>query len=113
MFFLHQSIIIQGGGGILFSSENPDAISTAKSILLIGFMIQIAAFSLFGIFALICECSFTYRNYFSLKRKNLLRFSFPDQKRARNAGIKPGPWTNCLYTLYFGKLFHNMKDHRI
>ncbi|GJN90955.1 hypothetical protein Rhopal_003969-T1 [Rhodotorula paludigena] len=79
------SIVVQGAGGSLFASDDPDTFSKAKPILLVGFIIQIIGLGLFGIFAGICT-SASARNHL----------------RARRASVPPGGWTKCLYTLYAG-----------
>ncbi|GAA6006007.1 RTA1 domain-containing protein [Rhodotorula paludigena] len=72
------SIVVQGAGGSLFASDDPDTFSKAKPILLVGFIIQIIGLGLFSIFAGIYHL------------------------RARRAAVPPGGWTKCLYTLYAG-----------
>jgi len=74
------SFVIQGAGGSLFSSDNPDLYKTAKAILLVGFIAQICGLGLFAIFAIIYHV------------------------RARRAGVPTGAWTRCLWTLYAGSI---------
>lgn len=72
------SFVVQGGGGSLYSSNNPKLYAPAKAILVCGFLVQIISFGIFGIFAIMY------------------------QTRARKAGEVEGKWTMCLYTLYVG-----------
>lgn len=38
----------------LFASDNGDAVASAPHILIVGFLIQIVSFGIFGMFALVC-----------------------------------------------------------
>ncbi|GAA5893703.1 RTA1 domain-containing protein [Sporobolomyces salmoneus] len=75
------SFCVQGAGGALYSSDNVSIYPTAKAILLVGFIIQIIAFGIFAIFAIIYQI------------------------RVRRAGVPSGQWTTCLCTLYLGTIF--------
>ncbi|GAA5896760.1 hypothetical protein JCM8208_007079 [Rhodotorula glutinis] len=74
------SFVVQGAGGSLFSSDNVNLYTTAKAILLVGFIIQIIGLGLFACFAIIYHV------------------------RARRAGVPKGDWTKCLWTLYAGSV---------
>ncbi|BGP16713.1 hypothetical protein JCM10213_009130 [Rhodosporidiobolus nylandii] len=75
------SFVVQGAGGSLYSSDNTNLYSTAKAVLIVGFCIQIIGLGIFSIFAGIYHT------------------------RAIRAGVPPGPWTRCLFTLYLGSVF--------
>jgi hypothetical protein len=72
------SFVVQAGGGSLFASSNPTTLKLAKTIVIIGFIIQIVSFGIFAI------CAGLYH------------------ARALKAGVPRGEWTTCLYTLYIG-----------
>ncbi|GAA5862979.1 hypothetical protein JCM8547_003638 [Rhodosporidiobolus lusitaniae] len=71
------SFCVQGAGGSLYSSDNTDLYSTAKAVLITGFCVQIVGLGIFTLFAIMYHI------------------------RARQAGIPSGPWTTCLWMLYF------------
>lgn len=48
------SFIIQGGGGSLYSSSNVGLYKVAKTVLIVGFLVQVLSFGVFGVGAIIC-----------------------------------------------------------
>jgi hypothetical protein len=70
------AFLIQGAGGAIFAAPNPNVITPARAILVVGFLTQIIAFGAF------------------------LAFAVRYQVMARRGGVLPGGWSRLLYTLY-------------
>lgn len=71
------SFFIQGAGGGLQSNSSSDP-NLAKAVLIVGFVIQIISFGIFGVLAGLFH------------------------RRALRAGEPTGNWSKCLWTLYAG-----------
>lgn len=93
------SFVVQGAGGSLYSSNNVNLYNTAKAILVVGFLIQIISFGVFGICAGICEA--LRLSCWCLPGADMSLGSI-DQRRVRRAGVAAGNWSSVLTTLYFG-----------
>ena len=72
------SFIISGGGGSIYASPNQDLYTIAKSILLVGFGVQVISLGVFYFFAIIY------------------------QRRVKKAGIIGGNWQKVLWILFSG-----------